>query len=158
MSRNRRTVASTRDENRQKPGGKDPKYAEDGFWVVCQKKSSSQNVCFETSVRYTRGTTQIAAFLPPLLGPTSPYAFTQQSRRGSTCSFCVLPPGSEATAPDPSFAARTNRRFSARLCPGTLFVIAILSCTFMIARFASSCQWQFHGLLREMPCIYSLFR
>lgn len=35
-------------------------------------------------VKITRGTTQIAANKPPLLGSNNPYALTQQSREKST--------------------------------------------------------------------------
>ncbi len=51
------------------------------------EKAPVPKLIFETSAEIhhaTRGTTQIAGISLPLSGSINPYAFTQQSRRGST--------------------------------------------------------------------------
>jgi len=68
-------------------------------------------IIFETSIKYTRGTTQIAIWNRLLSESNNSYAFTQQSRGGSNCKS-FLPPGSEATDIGLLFMARTNRQFS----------------------------------------------
>ena len=71
-----------------------------------RKKRPPQSCYFETSAEFknfsvTRGTTQIAALKPPLLESSNSYAFTQQSRRGSTRKHAFFLPAQKLQTQTP---------------------------------------------------------